>query len=304
MNPSQSIKAPPLSVVMASAYSIRDTERCLHALIQQDPGKEVEIIVVDRCREDSIDGVMAKYPHVIFIRFPENTSLPILWGSGIARSTGRIIAVTDSTSIPDESWISAILKAHQSPHPVIGGAVEIEPCERWTDWAAYFCEYGQFMRPRVEGVVEELPGNNVSFKRWVLKRGREYVENGFWKTYWCRKLRQEGIPLVSVPSIVVRYNKRYRLLPFIIGRFHHGRCFAGMRIAQASILVRFNYVAGSPGLPMLFLMRIIRTVASKRRYIKKFVLVFPITFLAIVSWSVGEFWGYLASPGESCSKIY
>lgn len=295
---------PKLSIVIASNSSSRDLEECLDSLARQRSKERIEIIVADCSENGATAAIKSKFPHLKLIRFSRQVSLPILWGAAISQSTGDIVAVTDATCIVEQNWVSAILKAHESYHPVIGGVVEPAECKKWVDWAAYFCDYGQFMRPLKEGVVNELPGNNISFKRWVLKKGREFVQNGFWKTYWCRKLRQEGIPLVSAPSIVVRYNKRYRLLPFIIRRFHHGRCFAGMRIAQASILVRFSYIVGSPGLPMLFLMRIVRTVVSKKRYIKKFVLVFPITFLAIVSWSVGEVWGYLAGPGESCSKIY
>ena len=295
---------PQLSVVVASVYSTRNLEICLNAIIKQIQGKDIEVIVANCCEDDSIQNIVIKYPDTIFIRFPEKTTLPILWGAGIARSTGQIIAVTESTCVVDDHWISAILKAHESSHPVIGGAVEITECRKWVDWAAYFCEYGQFMRPLMEGVANELPGNNVSFKRWVLNKGQEFVENGFWKTYWCRRLREEGIELVSMPSIVVYYKKSYSLIPFLIRRFHHGRCFAGMRVAQSSTLTRAYYVVGSPLLPFLFLVRTISVIVPKKRYLKEFILSVPISVMAIVTWSIGEFWGYLTGAGKSCAYIY
>lgn len=296
--------APQLSIVIASVRSVRELEKCLASLIQQCRGQRIEIIVADCCQDEAIRSIIQKYPEVLFVRFPEKTPLPILWGAGIERSTGEIIAITDSTCSFDANWVSATLNAHNSSCPVIGGAVEIGECKNWADWAAYFCEYGQFMLPLKEGAATELPGNNVSFKWETLERGREFVENGFWKTYWCRKLQEEGVQLMLTSSIVVYYEKSYGLIPFLIRRFHHGRCFAGMRVAQASIQTRAFYVLCSPLLPFLFLARIIATVIPKKRYLKEFALSLPTSILAVVTWSAGEFYGYLMGTGRSCTYIY
>lgn len=295
---------PKLSVVIASdnaSYTIKD---CLYALTGQSKNEEVEIIVVDCSTDDTNRIIKTMFPDVYLICFPERTSLPMLLGVGIAHSNGDIIAITDANCVADPNWISEILKAHETPYPIIGGAVEIGKVESIAGWAAYFCDYGQFMRPLNEGAVNELPGNNISLKRWALKKGQEFVQNGFWKTYWCQKLQEEGFQLVSMPSIVVYYNKSFRLRHFLARRFHHGRCFAGMRIAKASISARIYYIAGSPALPFLFLGRTVRAIVSKKRYLKEVVLSLPVSIMAIVSWSFGEFWGYLTGPGNSCDRIY
>lgn len=295
---------PQLSIVVASVYSHQELETWLDTLVQQVKGKQIETIVADCSQDGSLSKMMAKYRGVIFIPFPTHTALPVLLGAGIAKSTGNIIAITDSTSFPDEQWIASILKAHEASHPVIGGAVEVNGCKRLVDWAAYFCDYSKFMCPLAEGVVRELPGNNLSFKRWALGIGQQYVQNGFWKTYWCRTLQEAGIELLLVPSIKVNYKKSFRLFPFLIRRFHHGRCFAGMRIKQASILTRSYYWAASHLLPVLLLFRTVTTVLPKKRHQKEFVISFPILLLSIISWSLGEYWGYLAGSGKSCAHIY
>jgi hypothetical protein len=295
---------PQLSVIVASVHFGEDLEGCVDTLVKQAQGKNVEIIVSDCSLNGALKDLQAKYPEVIFIPFPEKTTLPCLWGEGIARSRGQIITITESACIVDDNWIAEILKAHEFSHPVIGGAVETAKLNKWVDWAAYFCEYGQFMYPLKEGVVNELPGNNVSFKRWTLNQGREFIRNGFWKTYWCRKLQEEGIQLMSAPSILVYNKKSYRLMPFLIRRFRHGRCFAGMRVVQAALLTRICYALGSPLLPVIFLFRTINALWAKKRYRKEFLLSLPIAVLAIVMWSMGEFLGYVAGKGNSCSYIY
>jgi hypothetical protein len=298
---------PELTIVVASPYSIDDLKRLLRTLDRQKPGVEVEIIVTvcgREGRDDLIAELSADYPDVDFIRFAEKTPLPVLWGDGIARSKGRIIAVTESTCIVNHDWITAMLAAHKSPHLVIGGAVETTRLRRPLDWAVYFCEYGQFMRPIKSGVVNELPGNNLSFKRPALETGMEFVRHGFWKTYWLRQLQAAGIELISDPSVVVSYRKSFNLVQLLIRRFHHGRCFAGMRNAQVSPLMRIIYAAGCGLLPFLFFVRIVGAILPKKRYLKEFTLSLPYIALAVVSWSLGEFCGYLGGPGKSCAYIY
>lgn len=293
-----------LSVVIASDQSIEDLDMCLRSLLKQAQGWKVELIVSCVRRDYSIESVVEKYPDIQFISFSERVSNPVLWGAGIQKAKGEIIAITDTTCSFDDDWIEAILKAHQAPHPVIGGVVEVRGCRSWVDWTAYFCEYGQFMRPIPEGSVQELPGNNISFKRWALDTGKKYTENGFWKTYWCRELQKNKIELFATPSMVIYMKKNYRLIPFLIRRFHHGRCFAGMRIAKASILSRSALAAGSIVLPFLFMGRLARKIIPKGRHRKEFYMTLPFSVLAMVSWSVGELLGYLVGPGKSCAHIY
>ena len=303
MRDQQNLGVIELSIVIASAHSIHDADQMLRSLRFQQKGRNIEIIVADCSSEGPSADLRTQNPDAMFLQFPLKTPLPALWGGGIAKARGTVIALTDSMCIPDEHWIESILTSHASPDLIIGGVVESLPRRKWLDWAAYFCEYGQFMHPLIDGVVTELPGNNISFKRWVLKKGRAFVEPKFWKTYWCRQLQEEGIQLVSKPSIVVYDKKSYRLIPFLSRRFHHGRCFAGMRCSQLSLSSRILFVVGSPLLPLLFLARLLNTIVRKGRYIKEFIIAFPFSVLAIFSWSLGEFWGYLTGPGRSCRFI-
>ncbi len=292
-----------LSIVVASLRSTGDLRRCLATLTTQARGKSVEIIVADCCHDGSLEELKAIYPDVLFMSFVEATSLPVLLGASIARSTGQVIALTDSTCVIDNEWVDSILEAHNSPALVIGGAVEAGECRTLVDWAAYFCDYAQFMRPFEEGAAHEVPGNNVSFKRGALERGRQFVKHGFWKTHWCRNLQREGERLVLTPSVVIHNGKSYSLLPFLRRRFNHGRCFAGMRNAQIPFPRRVFYLAASPLLPLVFLVRIAKRVVPKNRYIKELLFASPLILLATTSWSLGEFCGYLRGAGNSCSQV-
>jgi hypothetical protein len=295
--------APRFSVIITSAASLQEVLTCLSTIIQQSCSQRLEIIVSYSADDASPETIATDYPDVICLRLPRATPLPRLLGVALARATGEIVAITDASCGIDAHWVSAILQAHAGPYPIIGGAVEPDGLRTLVDWAAYFCDYGQFMLPLTEGVVNEVPGNNISIKRWALARGREFVEGEFWKTYWCRRMQAEGSSLYTAPSIVVYYRKSFRLWQYLVHRFHNGRCFAGMRLSQFSQVVRGVYVAASPVLPILFCVRILRAVLPKRRYSGRLLYSFPIIVLATASWALGECVGYLLGPGVSCRHV-
>jgi glycosyltransferase involved in cell wall biosynthesis len=295
--------APELSVVVMSPYSHSMLRRCLDSILANEKRDGIEIIVAACCRNESVSELAEKYAGVQFVQFPAEAGIPVLAAAGIERSSGEIIALTDSSCVADSNWIASILKAHQKSALVIGGAVEVCGEMKLLDWAAYFCEYGQFAYPLKSGAVDVLPGNNISFKRPVLTAPSEYAKNEFWKTHWCRELQAKDIALISEPSIRVYWAREFQLFSFLSRRFDHGRCFAGMRAKQLTFSGRLIYVAGSIFLPLVFLFRTMASVLGKKRFLKKLALSSPFLVLAILFWCFGETCGYLAGTGKSCDYI-
>jgi hypothetical protein len=291
---------PLLSVILTSTAPLRTTPAGLTAIAAQCRGRRAEILLA--CSADAT-GAVSGQPGVTLLRLPEDANLPRLLGAALPRASGSILAITDVTCGIDDRWVASILEAHESPHPVIGGAVEPGDLRSLVDWAAYFCDYGQFMLPLRAGPAAEMPGNNLSIKRSALATGREFVEGEFWKTYWCRQVQAAGHALHAAPSIVVSYNKSFRLGPYLAHRFHGGRCFAGMRIARAPAARRAAYAAGSPLLPLLFCARILRAVVPKGRHLGRLLLSLPIVLPATIAWALGELAGYLRGPGTSCRHV-
>ena len=293
-------EAVKLSVIVSSIEDDGSLKTCLESILRQKTG-EMEIIVTVIRAVDSHKDWASEYSEVDFIQYPAGTTLAALLGDGIARSLGEIIAITDSSCVAADDWIASILAGHEAEYPVIGGSVEmLGEGGGLTDWAAYFCDYGQFMLPTASGVVTAIPGNNFSIKRPILEMGKEFVENEFWKTLWCNKLQSEGIELFSQPKISVSRGKKYKLAPFMVERFHKGRCFAGMRSKNFSGIKRLAYALGSPLLPIVFLIRTVWPVIRKRRYAGKLLISIPVIILAGALWAAGETAGYFGGRGDSC----
>jgi glycosyltransferase involved in cell wall biosynthesis len=292
-----------LSVVVASLSSPAALENCLESIFANDLLMQgVEIIAADCCLKEKTAAYADKYPAVNFIHFPAKTPLPILLGAAIARSKGEIITITDSSCLVAGDWVSSILRAHEADSPVIGGSVEMSGNDNLTNWAAYFCDYAQFLPSAPRGVVKVVPGNNLSIKRRFLNRKTGFDGLEFWKTEWCGSLQANGTGLISEPEIRVRSKKDYRLRTFLAGRFHKGRCFAGRRAMRRSILIRLLYAGGSFLLPFVFLFRTLVPVFGKKRFLIKLSLSLPIIVAAVITWSAGEAIGYLAGAGKSCGR--
>ncbi len=295
---------PSLSVVIASKNAAPTIVECLDSLQHQRRSESTEVIVADGSADETREIIQRKFPAVNLLSLGRTASLPVLWGAGISRARGDIIAITDATCVFDEGWSSEILKSHESPHAVIAGAVEPGGWEDMVSWGAYFCDYGQFMLPLQEGIVTEIPGNNLSVKRWALTAGERSLRGGFWKTFFCWELQTKGIALLSKPSIIVSSRRAVRLDELLMRRYTHARCFAGMRIQEASRVTRALRIALSPALPALFLYRLFTRILPKRRYRKEFVGSLPIAILAVASWAQGELTGYSLGPGTSCAELW
>lgn len=294
------ISSTLLSVVIISVNTRESLRNCLDSILLSQKLENVEVIVADGCGDESFSELIDLSPIVNILQFPGKTTIPILAAAGIKHCKGDIIALTDSSCVVDINWIPSILKAHQSASLVIGGAVEKSGPLSLLDLAVYFCEYGQFMYPLSQETVQELPGNNISFKSASLSK----IGHEFWKSHWCAKLQNEGVKLKADPSVLVYYHKNYKLLSLLGRRFQHGRCFAAMRSAQSSVFKRTFLAGASIILPFIFLSRTVKVIFQKKRLITEFFLAFPFVVLTIVAWSFGETCGYLLSKGKSNEKIY
>jgi hypothetical protein len=281
---------------------------CLDSLRSQVNPDETEVIVAGP--RDGATSVVENVEWARLVESIEPCTIPRLLGAGITASAGEIIAITDSSCVVAEDWIGSIVRAHQSQlrhhqhNTIIGGAVEIDGQPKAVEWAAFFCEYAQFMLPLSPEPASEIPGNNLTFRREALDQAARYAHPEFWKTYWSGEMRRLGAQVLAAPEIVVRQEKHYEPRAFLVRRFDHGRCFAAMRLESSPVLLRWVYGAGSLLLPFILTARVISTVRAKRRYLRQFCLSFHFVLLAVVAWSLGELCGYFAGAGKSCSRLW
>jgi glycosyltransferase involved in cell wall biosynthesis len=292
---------PKLSVVVASQNANRSVRDCLRALENKRNGSTIEIVVVDNSVDGTAEIVRREFPEARLIVADPGKLIPELWGIGISESTGDYLALTTTHFVPSRTWTSEILKAHQRPHSGVGGAIENDADAGVVSWAIYFCRYSPYMLPFAESGVDDFAADNASYKRSDLERVSSSMADGFWETFVHREMLKEGMSLLKLPDIVVYHQNSFSFSGFMIQRYWHGRQFGAQRAGHVSKAKRTALVMASPLIPLLYLFRITRRVFARKRNIGKLVAAFPILSLFLLSWSLGEFSGYLWRSDESRS---
>jgi GT2 family glycosyltransferase len=294
---------PLVSVVIASVNGRPAIDECLEALARQEGGEAAEILVVDRCGEETRAAVRARFPAVQVVAADRGTSIPALRAMGMARARGAMVAILEDHCNVQPGWLRAIARQREAGAQVVGGAVENGSPDRAVDWAAFFCEYARFMPPVPRGQVHEIAGNNSAYDRGVLDRLGPNAHDEVWESFLHDRIRGLGVPLVSDPDMAVVHKKTFRYAGFLGQRYHYSRSFAGMRLRGAPWWKRLGYALATPLLPPLLMGRMIGAVARKRRHGARFVQAAPVLATFLVSWAFGEAMGALWGPGRSLERV-
>jgi hypothetical protein len=267
----------------------------------------LEVIVADCSTDATPDIISRHFPSIRLLHFDEPLPLAALRGRGIAVARGTVIAILDPFSVAAGDWASQVIAAHtRTPHGVIGGSVDLYQAEAasYASWTTYLNEYGLFMSPCVPGATWILPGSNVSYKRAVLFDQDQPRYPVFWKTFVNWAQETAGSPMWLEPAIRVELNKPIAFADFLTTRYHHGRCFGGMRTAGASGVTRLGRAASTILVPALQAWRWTTGFWPKRRHRGRFVATLPAQLLLFSLWSLGEAVGYLRGTGGACERTY
>jgi len=292
---------PKLSIIIAAFNNISLLKQCLTSLKGQWEGIDTEVFVAANYQDGIKQMLEQKFPQVRYLCCSAQTTVPELRTQGILHTTGEIVALSEDHCIFGEHWCSEIKKAHKSSYFIIGGPIE-NISQGLLNWAVYFHDYSKYMPPNPDGVVNTLSEFNISYKRTLLNKIKDAFQKGFFGAFIDLKLSKEGNLLYLMPSAIVYHNKSYTIKAAFTQCYHYGRSFAGMRIANASFTKRIGFALGSLILPVLLLLRTSIEILRKGRRIREFLLSLPYLILLKISWSYGEFCGYLFGEGNSTAK--
>jgi len=291
-----------LSVVIAAWNHPSSLAQCLTSLEKQADASDAEVIAVSNYDGAATEAIKKRFPRVNYVGLPAGATVPELRGRGVACARGEVVALLEDTCSPDERWISEIKQAHSLPYVAVGGAIENASGARPLDWAVYFFDYGKYMPPNRAGVIDSLPGMNISYKRSVIELAEKTFNAGFSETFIHEELKRQGQELYLSDSAVVYYKKNDSLKETLLKFYHMARSFGGKRAANATLIRRLVLIFGSLALPILLPARIALRVVRKGRNIRPLLLSLPHLVLLMTSWAAGEFCGYVWGEGASAGK--
>lgn len=291
-------RADLLSVVVVPYAGVEVMRRCLDALAaQRDPGPLEIVIPVDD--ETIIWQTLATHavrPRIVRARGRDGPAARR--AHGVRESRGTLVAVTEDHCVPDSGWCAAIREAHHAPHAAIGGPVDKYEPDGSLGWALYLCDYGRYMSPVTEGPASYLTDCNVSYKRAALEAVADVWREEFHETAVHWALTGRGETLWLSPAVRVREQRRRSLGSALRERYAHGRIFAGTRIQGLPAGRRATLAALSPALPFVIAQRAVRNGARGGRVFRA-VTALPAIIATGMSWSLGEFVGYVTGRGAA-----
>ena len=294
--------AAHLSVIIPLVNSIDDLRGCLNALRAQQ-GADLEIIVVDRLG-GAVRGVLTReFPEAILIPMAGDATIPEMRAKGFERATSNSVGVIEDHVIVPPDWAGKLLDAISAGADVAGGPIENAAVETQIDWAAFLCEYSGCLPPLPGGESTWLPGNNIVYRRALLERYKNVIDQGKWENHLHDAMRADGIKLIMLPDLIVGHKMHYTFNLYMSQRYHYARSYAGARVADKPVPIRFAYGAAAFAFHLLMFQRTLSQILAKGRHLDRLWPSIPMLIAFVFSWGAGEVVGYWFGPGKSLSKV-
>lgn len=279
--------ATGLSGCLGSLEAQRDEETEVIAALTIDPPAEL----------------VSRFDWVQWLDPAADALIPNLWSKGIAVASGEIVAITIGHFVPATDWVRQMREAHlRLDSAGIGGPIDPPRGGSAVDWATYFLRYSNYFKYELEQTVTDIAGDNASYKREAISAQWESIREGFWEPEFHRLVLAAGQSLTFVPGIRVTQRASFGIRRFCAQRLSHGRHFGRDRMRGKPLLYRLAGLTASPLIPVMLLGKIVRRVMKKPSYLGPFLASLPVMLLFIISWALGEAWGYVTAGWKETSS--
>jgi Glycosyl transferase family 2. len=220
--------------------------------------------------------------------------------AGIRAASAPVVVLAEDHSFPDPDWAEALVAAHKDDWAVVGPVVRNGNPRSLLSWANHLLEYGPWVDGAKREEVENLPGHNSAYKRDLLLQYGDDLEELFEvETVVQRDLKSRGYRMLLEPAARTTHFNFSRLRSALKLRFHAGRSFAGHRTHGWNAGRRSLYLLGSPLIPVVRLIRIVRMLRSSPAHGSLLPRIMPMLAVVLLVDGLGEIVGYLTGPGNS-----
>ena len=276
---------------------------CLEALEQQNNREAIEVIVCDRLRDGAAEAIRERFPWVKVEAELYEHSIPALRWHGMKVARAEVVAVIEDHCLAPAGWAEQVLMAHAQSHDVVAGPVENASRDSLFDWAFFLLEYGSSIPPLAAGEGADIPGVNLSYKKAVLPlEDKRFAE--LWESFLIGELRREGARIRVEPGMLIHHRTPFSFREFAVQKYLYSRSFAAMRVSGYGRAVRLAFAGFAVTvLPLLLLMRLIRTVWAKKRNRRELLLALPMIAVFVCCGAAGEAIGYCADDGGSLRAV-
>lgn len=298
-------RAPALSVILPTSDDFAGVRLTVRALAEQTVCDQIELVLISPHDELLIDESEVSGFHSVTVVNGGPLETSNKWRAiGIRAASAPVVVMAEDHSFPDPGWAEALLAPDWSRFAVVGPVIQNANPRSMMSWANLLLEYGPWLEGAGGGEVIELPGHNSAYRRDLLISYGDNLEQIFEvESVVQRDLRARGHALFLQSAARTHHLNFSRLAPSLLLRVNGGRSFAGHRVLGWSATKRILYAAGSPLIPFVRFVRVLRFLAQSDRYRYLLPQVIPALALSLAEDGLGEFLGYITGPGESPVRL-
>jgi hypothetical protein len=275
----------------------------LASLEAQTGAPPLEIIVPYHAGTLGMEGLEQRFPEARFVRVEDSGARPVDGGGrehhdvlrsrGIAAARGEYVGLLEDHARAVPGWCSRALARHREGHAAVGGAID-NGIDRALNWAVFYCDFGRYQNPVPAGDSPFASDSNVVYSRAALESVRDAWDPSFREVVVNAGLVAQGRTIVLDGGMVVEQHRSdLTLRKALRERYVWGRSYAETRrllLGRGQLLV---LALAWPALPLVMLLRIVRTARQRRTHFAAFVRALPAIVLLLSAWSLGEGIGYL-----------
>jgi len=289
-----------VSVVIASVESSRSIKACLDSVRAALLGTRAEVLVVDASRDHSGDIAERELGSANVVRCAPGTLTPELWAVGIARSAGRVVALTTGHFAVERTWVSRLTSALEEGEMGAAGRIDLADETAVTDWAVFYLRYSEFLHEpeRIECGVPGIPADNAAYDGEAIRRFVMATDDGFWEVEFHRQLHAANGSLAMVSGATASYGRSFPFLTIAAHRYQHGRHSGAWRVSRKVRSVP-AVVAAFPLVPFALAARTWRRVRSTPVHRSRFLRALPLFLVLAFMWAFGEAVGALSGSPVS-----
>jgi hypothetical protein len=295
---------PAMSVILPTIHDFSTIQRTVRAMRAQTIRDRIELVIVAPSADIEIDPrEISGFANVLIVAGGPVTSSNRARIHGIREATAPIVVMSEDHCFPEPDWAEALLGAHEDGRAVVGPVFRNANPVTLLSWMNFLLEYGEWHEQSSGGTRPEVAGHNSAYKRNLLLAYGSDLEQLFEvEGVVQRDLAARGHRLWVEPAARTNHLNFSRWGPALSLRFHASRVFAGFRRQGWSISRRLTYILGSPLIPVVRLIRIVRMLATSphRSLLPRIV---PTLIVGLVVSGVGELVGYVVGPGASTEYL-
>jgi glycosyl transferase family 2 len=296
---------PALSVILATWDDFSSVRETVVRLARQTIVQRIELVLVcpSRAQLRLEERLVAGFAGITVVDGGPIETHGRANALGVRRASAEVVALAEDHCFPDPEWAAHLVRRHAESWAAVGPAVRNGNPDTWVSWADLFIGYGPWLEPVPAGEAPFLPGHNTSYKRRVLLGYGERLEAMLGaETLLHWDLRAHGERLFLEAGARVAHTNFSRWRSWLPVQFLSGRSFAGARRSGMSPRRRAVYVAGSPLIPLVRLVRLAGAARGTRLRLR-FVGALPALAVGLALDALGQMTGYAFGAGESHRKL-